>query len=99
MKWVVFFRQQQKQFNKYIDWLDWVEHYLLNQGVNNVEVWKALRGMKLVYHNPIVFFFSRGYIELLIPIGRRTLPVKFRHWLWIHLVSKLYHVKIEKSNR
>ncbi|MEA5577803.1 glycosyltransferase family 2 protein [Anabaena sp. UHCC 0451] len=81
---------------KFKKFLTWLEQYLVNQDMKNTELWQVLRKMKLLYHHPFVFFFWRGYVELLIPIGRRTLPVKFRHWLWINVVSKLYHLKIER---
>jgi glycosyltransferase involved in cell wall biosynthesis len=89
--------QSRKKISEAQSFLNWVEKYLLEQGIKDSQVWRAFEKARFPYRHPILYFFWRGYLELLMSIGRRILSVKLRHWLWINLVSKLYKMNIEKS--
>jgi hypothetical protein len=69
--------------------LNWVGEYLSKQGVKDPEVWQALQNALWPHHHPRLHHLLECYrslikqIEkLILHIGRRTLPVSFRNWLW-----------------
>ncbi len=39
----------------YLIFLNWMEDYLLKQGIENQEVWRGFRKRKLIYNNPLLF--------------------------------------------
>jgi glycosyltransferase involved in cell wall biosynthesis len=85
-----------KQENQFaFQMLNWVEQYLTEQKVTDKQVWQALRGTKLFYRHPSLYFFLRGYLDIAISVGQRVLPVSLRHWLWVNIGSRLYGVKVK----
>lgn len=57
--------------------LNWLEKYLSEQEVKDIQVWKALNKALLPYRHPILYRLSR------LPqwIGRQILPASVRNWL------------------
>ncbi|MEA5580236.1 glycosyltransferase family 2 protein [Nodularia harveyana UHCC-0300] len=88
--------ENSQKFSDFKDVLNWVEKYFMEQGMKDHEVWRTFQKLRFPYRSPVLYFLWRGYLELAISIGRQILPVRFRHWLWINIVSKLYQIKIEK---
>ncbi len=72
---------------------DWIEQYLLNQGMKNTEVWQVLQieiiRLRFSYHHPILYGLWFDFWNLLMWIGRHTFPKKIRHWLWINFGANL----------
>jgi len=80
-----------------LTYLKWLERYLLDKGVKDARLWKALRREFLPYNHPKLYRLLSTYQSLInhlerliIFIGRRTLPSHFRHWLWTHWYHKLW---------
>jgi glycosyltransferase involved in cell wall biosynthesis len=70
-------------------YLNWVVNYLSEQGVKDHKIWQALRYALWPYHHPKLHCLLECYRSLIrqiekpiIHIGRRTLSVSFRNWLW-----------------
>ena len=72
-------------------YLNWLTEYLTQQGVEDVEVWKAVRKALWPYRHPILNRLSRfkGRLvnnDVLIPMARRIIPrvirAKLRDYLW-----------------
>lgn len=74
--------------------LDWLENYLLSQGMKNTEVWQVLQAVKnqprYRYRHNTLYSFWINFLKSLMVLGRRMLPVDFRRWLWASIGSKLY---------
>jgi len=85
-----------KQFLGYQNYFNWVEKYLQTLNLVNTEVWQQFQRAKFIYGNQLTYFFFRGYTNLLMSMGRKVLPVRFRHWLWLNIVSKLAHHQLDK---
>ena len=80
-----------------LTYLNWLEKYLLDMGVKDTELWKALRSELWPYSHPWLCRLLSRYHSLIkrleelgIFIGRRTLPFSIRHWLWTHWRQKLW---------
>jgi glycosyltransferase involved in cell wall biosynthesis len=87
--------KQRKQFTEHSQMLDWVEQYLTEQKVTDEQVWQALRQEEMIYRHSSLYFFLRGYSDWVISLGQRVLPVSLRHWLWVHIGSRLYGVRVK----
>jgi glycosyltransferase involved in cell wall biosynthesis len=70
---------------------NWTENYLIEQGLKNTDIWRTFYKILWPYRHPILYFFWRGYLEFLMSIGRKILPISLRHWLWLTIGGKLYH--------
>jgi len=80
-------------------YFNWVEKYLIAQGMKNTELWTQLKKARFVYDYPLLhYLFQQGLGDLTITIGRQILPKSLRHWLWIHIGRKLYHHSLESSH-
>ena len=64
-----------------LSFLNWLAKYLSQQWVKDTELWDALQKALWSYDHPILYYLSRPQ-HLVRLIGRRTLPVPIRHWLW-----------------
>ena len=68
--------------------LNWVEEYLFEQGIRDLEVWRALRqAVWHCKHYKLSQFLSAGYYvaqieKLAIHIGIIVLPASMRHRMW-----------------
>lgn len=74
--------------------LNWLENYLSDQGINDARVWKALQKALLPYRNPILHNltelpqrFLKQIKALLKLIARQTFPTPIRRWLKAQLLS------------
>ena len=72
-----------------LTYLKWLEKYLEDQGVKDLELWKALRDNLFPYDHPRLYFFLKIYQLLIyrlenfiIHVSRRILPNSIRQWLW-----------------
>jgi hypothetical protein len=72
-----------------LTYLNWLEKYLEDQGVKDLELWKALRDNLFPYDHPRLYFFLKIYQLLIyrlenfiIHVSRRILPNSIRQWLW-----------------
>jgi glycosyltransferase involved in cell wall biosynthesis len=71
----------------YLTFLTWLKQYLAEQGVQETELWKALRQALWPYRHPILSrLLEPHYVVtqvkgLVKRIARRTLPVGIRRWL------------------
>jgi glycosyltransferase involved in cell wall biosynthesis len=76
------------------NFLDWLEQYLHDQDVENVEVWQALQiaRNKLDQRRSALYSLWASCLSSSLLIGRRALPANFRHWLWVHVGLKLYRL-------
>ncbi len=70
-------------------YLIWLEKYLLDLGVKDAKLWKALRRELLPYRNPRLYFLFKIYRflinlleSLVIYLGTPILPIHVRKWLW-----------------
>jgi glycosyltransferase involved in cell wall biosynthesis len=70
-------------------YLNWLEKYLKEQGVNDPKLWRALRNSFLPYQHPWLNFLLRTYrslisrlVSLFIQLGGQILPIPVRQWLW-----------------
>lgn len=76
------------------DFIQWLEGYLVRQGMNNTEVWKVLQDAKTRpryrYRSSAFYHFWISGLKVFMVLGRRILPVSFRGWLWERIGSKLY---------
>lgn len=43
----------------YLTFLNWMEEYLLKQGIENQDVWRGFRKRKLIYNNPLLFILLK----------------------------------------
>jgi glycosyltransferase involved in cell wall biosynthesis len=82
----------QKPNPVYLTFLNWLEKYLSEQGVNDTEVWQALRIVQWPYRHPTLYRLSQytqhlkgGIKGLLKFLVRQTLPVPIRRWLQTQL--------------
>jgi len=80
-----------------LTYLKWLEQYLLDKGVKDIKLWKALRREFLPYNHPWLYrllsnfqSFIKQIERLVIFIGRRTLPFPVRDWLWTHWYHKIW---------
>lgn len=72
-----------------LTFLTWLAKYLSQKGVKDTEVWEALQRALWPYRHPNLYrllnlcqhfvWQIKGLLKL---IGRRTLPVSVRRWLW-----------------
>ena len=72
-----------------LTYLNWLEKYMVDLEIKDVKIWKALRSELLPYSHPWLYRLLSSYQslikqieELVIFIGRRTLPFLVRQWLW-----------------
>lgn len=70
-----------KMSSTYLTYLHWLEEYLSEQGVKNTEVCQALQEVIWPTRHPIMYRLLR-FKHLVKLIGRRTLPISVRRWLW-----------------
>ncbi len=78
-----------ERYKARLTYLNWLQSYLFDLGVKDAKSWKALRSQLLPYSHPRLYRLLSSYQslikqieELVIFIGRRTLPFPVRHWLW-----------------
>ena len=78
-----------KPHHSRLTYLNWLERYLEEQGVKDCKLWRALRDALLPYHHPQLYFVLKIYRFLInrleshvIHLGRKTLPIPVRKWLW-----------------
>jgi glycosyltransferase involved in cell wall biosynthesis len=78
-------------------YLNWLEKYLEDQGVKDLELWKAFRDNLFPYGHPRLYFFLKTYRRLIyrlenfvIHVGRRILPNSIRQWLWAKWENSQY---------
>ncbi len=71
-----------------LTYLNWLEKYMVDLEIKDAKIWKALRKELLQYRHPRLYRLLSSYQslikqieELVIFIGRRTLPFPVRHWL------------------
>ncbi len=76
--------------------LNWVEKYLSEQGVEDAEIWRALQKALWSCHHPFLYRLLRNaqyriwqVKELVKLIAQRTLPVFIHRWLRIQLPGKV----------
>ena len=72
-----------------LTYLKWLGKYLEDQGVKDLELWKAFRDNLFPYYHPWLYFFLKNYRlfiyrieDIAIQLGRRILPFSIRQWLW-----------------
>ena len=77
--------------------LNWLEKYLAQEGVKDVEVWQALRNALWPYRHPILYQLSRRVrrakgqgVTLLKGTARRILPAPVQSWLKVWWRGKKY---------
>ena len=72
-----------------IKFCNWMETYLSEQGITDPDVWRTLRKKRRYcrYANWYRLLHCRTYVKgienLMMKLGRRTLPASIRHWLWL----------------
>lgn len=74
-----------KGYYVWLFFLNWLEEYLLKQGVKDIEIWKALQKELWPYSHPILYPLLRRAHHLVGEIKgllKRTLPLPVRRWLW-----------------
>jgi glycosyltransferase involved in cell wall biosynthesis len=69
---------------KYQNIADWIEQYLLNQGMKNTEVWQALQIQIVRVKFNYRYVLWVDFWNFLMWIGRRIFPKQVRHWLWVN---------------
>lgn len=69
--------------------LNWLEEYVSEQQIKDPELWRALHEELQPYRHPTLYTIQKIRKNLMIDaenlvlqIGRRTLPAPLRHWLW-----------------
>jgi glycosyltransferase involved in cell wall biosynthesis len=64
-------------------YFNWVKTYLTDCGVQDADLWQALRKQQIRYRHRFLYYLSDPQ-ELAVWIGRRILlPKSLRHWLWV----------------
>ncbi|MGV7223725.1 MAG: class I SAM-dependent methyltransferase [Nitrospinales bacterium] len=68
---------------------NWIEAFLSKQGITDPDVWRTLRKKRRYcryakwYRLLHCHTYLEGIENLMIKLGRRTLPASIRHWLWM----------------
>jgi glycosyltransferase involved in cell wall biosynthesis len=80
-------KQTGQEKSTWLLYLHWLEKYLSDQGIRNIEVRRSLQQALWPYHHPILSHLLepqylvtqvKGLVKL---IAQRTLPIAVRHWL------------------
>jgi glycosyltransferase involved in cell wall biosynthesis len=78
-----------KYHQRYLEnqaYLNWTEQYLIAQGMRSSQIWKEFKKIRFLYDNYFLHYLFQGYFrDLVMNIGRKTLPKVIRDWLWIHI--------------
>ncbi|MBF2004218.1 MAG: glycosyltransferase family 2 protein [Chlorogloeopsis fritschii C42_A2020_084] len=61
--------------------LNWLEQYLLQQKIQDAEVWQVLKEQLWPYRHPFLYRLSRKVKQLIKYIGKQTLPAPFYFWI------------------
>ncbi|MDQ3623286.1 MAG: glycosyltransferase family 2 protein [Verrucomicrobiota bacterium] len=67
-----------------LDFLKWLNRYLIEQGVDDKAIWQSLRRVLRHYRYPFLYLLSnlpKGFVSYIEQIARRTLPLRVRNWL------------------
>lgn len=72
----------------YQTYFNWIKNYLLEQNLKETEIWHVVQKECKRHHHPMLYYLSTPE-QMVIEIGRRYLPKKIRHWLWITFAAKV----------
>ena len=79
-----------------LQFLEWIETYLTAQGYQNQEVWQCLRERQkrlkkqLWLQQFLTYKLWIQTLNVLLYLGRQTLPQSLRNWLWQSVGKHLY---------
>jgi glycosyltransferase involved in cell wall biosynthesis len=62
-------------------YLEWLEHYLVEQGIKDSLVWKILRQERWPYHHPRLYAVQQQVQQWVRMNIRRVIPRSLRHWV------------------